>query len=220
LLCCEGKDISYQVSYTYVLNGLEFRWLIATLGYIQTSSMDLQLQVSLWRSVVMLAAFIDETNYGNYEQNLDFTTKLGGQTKDIIEDKIAQVTAVAANLIEIAASDKILLPSNLQEATVGLQNWHETVPSQLQLEILVTESCRLADQERRAAIYMHLFTQSIIVLKGRIVHANYYTIPNLFRYPDLRAAVVDGLSAARSTAQILEFLMLHRMIFRKSWLCM
>lgn len=103
---------------------------------------------------------------------------------------------------------------------MDFQQWNDTLPVHLRIESLLDDNQRSSEQELRAALYMNLFSLSMVVLKGRIVHSNAHVLTDLFDYPETRAAVTVGLEAARSIAHIFRFLTHKKLVFRKSWLCM
>jgi hypothetical protein len=138
---------------------------------------------------------------------------------DILQQNMAKITVLKADILRTAATFKVLSASTLVRMKEDLQRWLDGLPKYMRLETLV-QNPEISPDQRRVTFYMHLFYLSAIMLKARAVLADHQLHGQTFEDEELRLAVADGLDAARNASRLLGIIYDEKSIVKTCWLTM
>ncbi|KAF4988234.1 hypothetical protein FGRMN_9886 [Fusarium graminum] len=173
-------------------------WVTATLGHIPSPEIT--------RCIHETKDQIDNGAFDSTENSVTNT----------IQQKMAQITVLKANILQTVASFRTLSPVILMQMHSDLELWRTSLPFCLRLETLM-ESSSISPFQRRVAFYMHLFHMSALILKARALLAS----PEKAA-PDedsqSRFTIIEGIRAARSSARLLGLIFDEKAVVKNCWL--
>ncbi|KAF5678703.1 NirA-like nitrate assimilation regulatory protein [Fusarium heterosporum] len=133
-----------------------------------------------------------------------------------IQQKMAQITVLKANILRTVASFRTLSPVILGQMHSDLERWRTSLPYCLRLETLM-ESSSISPEQRRVAFYMHLFYMSALILKARALLASpEQAAPN--EDSQSRFTILEGVRAARSSVRLLGLFLDEKAVVKNCWL--
>jgi hypothetical protein len=132
---------------------------------------------------------------------------------------MARITILKADILRTAVNFRTLSASILNAMKADLQQWYTGLPAYMHLDALI-ENPELPTDQRRVTFYMHLFYLSAIMLKARAVLPQQDLKENYYNDPELRAAVLDGMQAARSSGRLLGLIFDENAVIENCWLLM
>ena len=115
---------------------------------------------------------------------------------DMLQQKMAQITVLKANILRTAACFKVLSSAVQRQIQNDLELWRSSLPVYMRLEALV-QSPTISPDQRRVTFYMHLFYMSALILKARALLATQGEIVTCSRDSEA-ASVIDADSEAES----------------------
>ncbi|KAG5755015.1 hypothetical protein H9Q70_002340 [Fusarium xylarioides] len=178
-------------------------WVTATLGNIPSPE---------------VSRCIHETR-----EHIDNTGALDSAAEDpvlgVLQQKMAQITVLKANVVRTVASFRVLSPTILRQMHDDLELWRSSLPAYMHLESLV-HTPEISPDQRRVTFYMHLFYMSALILKTRAVLATQRDIAACTWDPEAKAAIFDGIHAARSSARLLGLILEEKAVVKNCWLTM
>ncbi|KAF5624634.1 nitrate assimilation regulatory nirA [Fusarium tjaetaba] len=157
-------------------------------------------------------------------EQIDNTGALDSAAEDpvlgVLQQKMAQITVLKANVVRTVASFRVLSPMILRQMHDDLELWRSSLPAYMHLESLVHTPAISPDQ-RRVTFYMHLFYMSALILKTRAVLATQRgDIATCTWDPEAKAAIFDGIHGARSSARLLGLILEEKAVVKNCWLTM
>ncbi|KAF5596678.1 nitrate assimilation regulatory nirA [Fusarium pseudoanthophilum] len=157
-------------------------------------------------------------------EQIDNTGALDSAAEDpvlgVLQQKMAQITVLKANVVRTVASFRVLSPMILRQMHDDLELWRSSLPAYMHLESLVHTPAISPDQ-RRVTFYMHLFYMSALILKTRAVLATQRgDIAACTWDPEAKAAIFDGIHGARSSARLLGLILEEKAVVKNCWLTM
>ncbi|RBA18273.1 hypothetical protein FPRO05_10568 [Fusarium proliferatum] len=176
-------------------------WLTATLGHIPSPE---------------VSRCIHETR-----QQMDNTGVVVSAGEDavigILQEKMAQITILKANVLRTVACFRVLSPAILRQMHQDLDIWRSSLPPCLRLETLM-HTPQISPDQRRVTFYMHLFYMSAFILKARALVATQEDIAVYIWDPEAMAAVFEGVHAARNSARLLGLIHEEKAVVKNCWL--
>ncbi|KAF5635765.1 nitrate assimilation regulatory nirA [Fusarium sp. NRRL 52700] len=162
-------------------------------------------------------------NASDTREQIDNTGALDSAAEDpvlgVLQQKMAQITVIKANVVRIVASFRFLSPTILRQMHQDLDLWRSSLPSYMHLESLVHRP-EISPDQRRVTFYMHLFYMSALILKTRAVLATQKDIAACTWEPEAKAAILEGIHAARSSARLLGLILEEKSVVKNCWLTM
>ncbi|KAF5598072.1 nitrate assimilation regulatory nirA [Fusarium pseudocircinatum] len=156
-------------------------------------------------------------------EQIDNTDALDSAAEDpvlgVLQQKMAQITVLKANVVRTVASFRVLFPTILRQMHDDLESWRSSLPAYMHLESLVHTPAISPDQ-RRVTFYMHLFYMSALILKTRAVLAAQRDIAACTWDPEAKAAISGGIHAARRSARLLGLILEEKAVVKNCWLTM
>jgi hypothetical protein len=137
---------------------------------------------------------------------------------DTLQQNMARITVLKANILRTVACFNTLTPMTLTRMSNDLERWYSNLPGYMRLQSLVKHP-EITPEQRRVTLYIHLFYFSAILLKARAVLAN-KDLPTYLEKPEVHAAIVDGVGAARTSGRILTLIYKEKGIIKNCWLTM
>lgn len=174
-------------------------WITATLGHIPSPE---------------VSRCIHETGEQMDNGSLDYTTE--NAVTDMLQQKMAQITVIKANVLQTVASFRILSPALLKQMQKDLELWRSGLPSYMRLDTLV-QSPEMEPDQRRVTFYMHLFYMSALILKARALLATQGELVSS-RNSQSTVAIVEGVQAARDSARLLGLILDEKAVVKNCWL--
>ncbi|EXK24655.1 hypothetical protein FOXG_11952 [Fusarium oxysporum f. sp. lycopersici 4287] len=178
-------------------------WVTATLGHIPSPE---------------VSRCIHETR-----EQIDNTGALDSAADDpvlgVLQQKMAQITVLKANIVRTVASFRVLSPTILRQMHDDLGLWRSSLPAYMHLETLV-HTPEISPDQRRVTFYMHLFYMSALILKTRAVLATQRDIAACTWDPEVKAAIFEGIHAARNSARLLGLILEEKAVVKNCWLTM
>ncbi|RKK92009.1 hypothetical protein BFJ71_g10484 [Fusarium oxysporum] len=178
-------------------------WVTATLGHIPSPE---------------VSRCIHETR-----EQIDNTGALDSAAEEpvlgVLQQKMAQITVLKANVVQTVASFRVLSPTILRQMHRDLELWRLSLPAYMRLETLV-HTPEISPDQRRVTFYMHLFYMSALILKTRAVLATQRDIGACTWDPEAKAAIFEGIHAARNSAQLLGLILEEKAVVKNCWLTM
>lgn len=139
---------------------------------------------------------------------------------DMLQQSMARITVIKANILRTVACFRVLSPATLRRMQEDLDSWRSNLPPYMRLEALV-KPAEVTPDQRRVIFYMHLFYMSALILKARALLSNQRVAASLSTYhPEVNAAIVDGLHAARNSARLLRTIYIENAVVKNCWLTM
>jgi len=138
---------------------------------------------------------------------------------DMLQQKMAQITVIKANILRTAACFKVLSSAVLRQMHTDLDLWRSSLPVYMRLEALV-QSPTISPDQRRVTFYMHLFYMSALILKARALLATQGEIVSCSRDSEAASAILQGVHAARSSARLLGLILDEKAVVKNCWLTM
>jgi hypothetical protein len=138
---------------------------------------------------------------------------------DMLQQKMAQITVLKANILRTVACFRVLSSTVLRQIRDDLEAWRSSLPIYMRLEALVQSSEILPDQ-RRVTFYMHLFYMSALILKTRALLVTQGEISPCSRDSEAASAILEGIHAARSSARLLGLIYDEKAVVKNCWLTM
>lgn len=138
---------------------------------------------------------------------------------DILQQKMAQITVLKANIVRTVACFRALSETVLRQMHNDLELWRSTLPVYMRLEALV-RSPEISPDQRRVTFYMHLFYMSALVLKARAMLATQEETAFFPRDSEASSAIIQGVDAARSSARLLGLIYDEKAVVKNCWLTM
>jgi hypothetical protein len=138
---------------------------------------------------------------------------------DVLQQNLAKITLLKASILRAAACFRTLPPAVLTQLCTDLESWRLNLPDFMRLEALVISS-DISPDRRRLIFYMHLFYMSAIMLKARAVLARQGVVASYFMIPERRAAVSEGIYAARNSARLLGLIYDENAVVKNCWVTM
>lgn len=132
---------------------------------------------------------------------------------------MAQITVLKANVVRTVASFRVLSPTILRQMHRDLELWRSSLPAYMRLETLV-HTPEISPDQRRVTFYMHLFYMSALILKTRAVLATQRDIAACTWDPEAKAAIFEGIHAARNSARLLGLILEEKAVVKNCWLTM
>ncbi|KAF5975136.1 nitrate assimilation regulatory nirA [Fusarium coicis] len=176
-------------------------WVTATLGHIPSPE---------------VSRCIHETR-----EKMDNTGDLDSAGEDpvigILQQKMAQITVLKANVLRTVASFRVLSPAILRQMHEDLELWRTNLPAYMRLETLV-HTPEISPDQRRVTFYMHLFYMSALILKTRALLATQKDIAACTWDPEATAAIFEGIHAARNSARLLGLIHEEKAVVKNCWL--
>uniref|UniRef100_A0A0D2Y6P2 Zn(2)-C6 fungal-type domain-containing protein n=1 Tax=Fusarium oxysporum (strain Fo5176) TaxID=660025 RepID=A0A0D2Y6P2_FUSOF len=176
-------------------------WVTATLGHIPSPE---------------VSRCIHETR-----EQIDNTGALDSAADDpvlgVLQQKMAQITVLKANIVRTVASFRVLSPTILRQMHDDLGLWRSSLPAYMHLETLV-HTPEISPDQRRVTFYMHLFYMSALILKTRAVLATQRDIAACTWDPEVKAAIFEGIHAARNSARLLGLILEEKAVVKNCWL--
>ncbi|KAI1033936.1 hypothetical protein LB503_010960 [Fusarium chuoi] len=176
-------------------------WLTATLGHIPSPE---------------VSRCIHETR-----QQMDNTGVVVSAGEDavvgILQEKMAQITILKANVLRTVACFRVLSPAILRQMHQDLDIWRSSLPPYLRLETLM-HTPQISPDQRRVTFYMHLFYMSAFILKARALLATQKDIAACTWDAEATAAVFEGVHAARNSARLLGLIHEEKAVVKNCWL--
>jgi len=175
-------------------------WLSSTLGYISGSG------DSTFEKLVPLAK-PDFDNFNEIEQ--------------MVQAEMTKISLLKAGILKTHLAKKELTSSSMKGIMKELQEWHERLPDQMQLNKL--GDFNLAPGIRWSIYHIHLLNLGAYMLVYRRIAAQYvreFRDGNAITHKDPTAVsfIDQGVTAARDSARILGLLHHDKGIFRRCWL--
>ncbi|KAH7147414.1 hypothetical protein DER46DRAFT_665866 [Fusarium sp. MPI-SDFR-AT-0072] len=178
-------------------------WVTATLGHIPSPE---------------VSRCIHETR-----EQIDNTGALDSAAEDpvlgVLQQKMAQITVLKANIVRTVASFRVLSPTILRQMHEDLELWRSSLPAYMRLETLV-HTPEISPDQRRVTFYMHLFYMSALILKTRAVLATQRDIAACTWDPEAKAAIFEGIQAARNSGSLLGLIHEEKAVVKTCWLTM
>ncbi|KAF5248239.1 hypothetical protein FANTH_6032 [Fusarium anthophilum] len=178
-------------------------WVTATLGHIPSPE---------------VSRCIHDTR-----ERIDNTGALDSAAEDpvlgVLQQKMAQITVLKANIVRTVASFRVLSSTILRQMHDDLDQWRSSLPAYMHLETLIHTPAISPDQ-RRVTFYMHLFYMSALILKIRAVLATQKDIAACTWGLEAKAAILQGIQAARNSARLLGLILEEKAVVKKCWLTM
>ncbi|KAF4500027.1 nitrate assimilation regulatory nirA [Fusarium agapanthi] len=178
-------------------------WLTATLGHIPSPE---------------VSRCIHDTR-----EQIDNTGALDSAAEDpvlgVLQQKMSQITVLKANIVRTVASFKVLSSTILRQMHDDLDQWRSSLPAYMHLETLV-HTPEISPDQRRVTFYMHLFYMSALILKTRAVLATQKDIAACTWDLEAKAAILQGIQAARSSARLLGLILEEKAVVKNCWLTM
>ena len=138
--------------------------------------------------------------------------------KEIIQQQLAKVVQIEANLLRTVDGFKDISPQIFRSIRRDLNQWHDQLPLWMHLNALV-KSCELPKGTRRTVFLVHLFYLSAHILVARLAHGKQGTSPPRYEIDEVRTAAADGVLAARTASRILQLKLDEQTIYQRCWLC-
>ena len=138
---------------------------------------------------------------------------------DMLQQKMAQITVLKANILRTAACFKVLSSAVQRQIQNDLELWRSSLPVYMRLEALV-QSPTISPDQRRVTFYMHLFYMSALILKARALLATQGEIVTCSRDSEAAPAIIQGVHAARSSARLLALILDEKAVVTNCWLTM
>ena len=136
-------------------------------------------------------------------------------TGDIIQGQLVKVTIIKATIIRTMDDDGLVDDTAVDKFRQALRSFYEELPSTM--AIGTASNVQWPAPLRPNIFYLHLFYLSAMQLLHRRVMAN----KDRFSHSQTaKAAVREGLMAAKKTARILALMRLEGAIVQLCWLCM
>lgn len=132
---------------------------------------------------------------------------------------MAQITVLKANIVRTVASFRVLSPTILRQMHQDLESWQSSLPAYMHLEALV-HAPEVSPDQRRVTFYMHLFYMSAFILKARAVLATQKDISTCSGDPEAKAAIFEGIQAARNSVSLLGLIHEEKAVVKNCWLTM
>ncbi|KAH7198911.1 uncharacterized protein B0J16DRAFT_331339 [Fusarium flagelliforme] len=175
-------------------------WVTATLGHIPSPE---------------ISRCIHETREMMDDDKLDCTGE--DVMIDMLQQKMAQITVLKANILRTAACFEVLSSAVLRQMQTDLELWRSSLPVYMRLEALV-QSPTISPDQRRVTFYMHLFYMSALILKARALLATQGEIVSCSRDSEAASAILEGVHAARSSARLLGLILDEKAVVKNCWL--
>ncbi|ENH62880.1 hypothetical protein FOC1_g10006346 [Fusarium oxysporum f. sp. cubense race 1] len=176
-------------------------WVTATLGHIPSPE---------------VSRCIHETR-----EQIDNTGALDSAAEDpvlgVLQQKMAQITVLKANVVRTVASFRVLSPTILRQMHGDLELWRSSLPAYMRLKTLI-HTPEISPDQRRVTFYMHLFYMSALILKTRAVLATQRDIAACTWDPEAKAAIFEGIHAARNSARLLGLIHEEKAVVKNCWL--
>jgi hypothetical protein len=137
----------------------------------------------------------------------------------MIQQKMAQITVIKANILQTVASFRILSPAILKQMHEDLELWRSGLPIYMRLNTLL-QSPEMDPDQRRVTFYMHLFYMSALILKARALLATQGELVSSFTNSQSTFAIVEGVQAARDSARLLGVILDEKAVVKNCWLTM
>ena len=140
----------------------------------------------------------------------------------MIQQNMAKITVLKANVLRTIACFRTLSPAILQQMCDDLERWRLQLPGYMELGKLVS-SPTISQDQRRVTFYMYLFYMSAIMLKARAVLARETSLTINRATPataEERRAILDGISASRNSARLLGLIYDEGGVVKNCWLTM
>ncbi|KAF5551380.1 nitrate assimilation regulatory nirA [Fusarium mexicanum] len=178
-------------------------WVTATLGHIPSPE---------------VSRCIHDTR-----EQIDNTGALDSAAEDpvlgVLQQKMAQITVLKANIVRTVASFRVLSSTILRQMHDDLDQWRSSLPAYMHLETLIYTP-EISPDQRRVTFYMHLFYMSALILKTRAVLATQKDITACTWGLEAKAAILQGIQAARSSARLLGLIFEEKAVVKNCWLTM
>ncbi|KAF5612757.1 nitrate assimilation regulatory nirA [Fusarium sp. NRRL 25303] len=178
-------------------------WVTATLGHIPSPEVS--------RCIHETRELIDNTGV------LDSAAE--DPVLSVIQQKMAQITVLKANIVRTVASFRILSPTILRQMHQDLESWQSSLPGYMRLEALV-HAPEVSPDQRRVTFYMHLFYMSAFMLKTRAVLATQKDTAACSRDLEAKAAIFEGIQATRNSVSLLGLILEEKAVVKNCWLTM
>ncbi|KAL5590030.1 hypothetical protein FOVSG1_011897 [Fusarium oxysporum f. sp. vasinfectum] len=195
-------------------------WVTATLGHIPSPEVSRCIHAS--QSEHLATSFADAFFQETREQ-IDNTGALDSAAEDpvlgVLQQRMAQITVLKANIVRTVASFRVLSPTILRQMHDDLELWRSSLPAYMRLETLVYTP-EISPDQRRVTFYMHLFYMSALILKTRAVLATQRDIAACTWDPEAKAAICEGIHAARNSARLLGLILEEKAVVKNCWLTM
>ncbi|EMT74394.1 hypothetical protein FOC4_g10002506 [Fusarium odoratissimum] len=193
-------------------------WVTATLGHIPSPEVSRCIHAS--QSEHLATSFADAFFQETREQ-IDNTGALDSAAEDpvlgVLQQRMAQITVLKANIVRTVASFRVLSPTILRQMHDDLELWRSSLPAYMHLETLVYTP-EISPDQRRVTFYMHLFYMSALILKTRAVLATQRDIAACTWDPEAKAAICEGIHAARNSARLLGLILEEKAVVKNCWL--
>ncbi|KAM0436282.1 hypothetical protein ACHAQK_007856 [Fusarium lateritium] len=160
-------------------------------------------------------ALITETRGQVDDSSLNCTRE--NAVTDMLQQKMAQITVIKANVLQTVASFRVLTPAILKQMQKDLELWQSGLPAYMRLETLI-QSPEIDPDQRRVTFYIHLFYMSALILKARALLATRGEPVSLLRDPQSTFAIVQGVQAARDSARLLGLILDENAVVKNCWL--
>jgi hypothetical protein len=138
---------------------------------------------------------------------------------DMLQQKMAQITVLKANILRTVACFRVLSSAVLRQMRDDLEAWRSSLPVYMRLEALV-QSPEISPDQRRVTFYMHLFYMSALILKTRALLATQWEISSCSRDSEAASVILEGIHAARSSARLLGLIYDEKTVVKNCWLTM
>ncbi|KAG5655526.1 hypothetical protein KAF25_003863 [Fusarium avenaceum] len=136
---------------------------------------------------------------------------------DMLQQKMAQITVIKANILQTVASFRILSPAIVKQMQKDLELWRSGLPIYMRLDTFF-QSPEIDPDQRRVTFYMHLFYMSAIMLKARALLATQGELVSCSTNLQSTFAIVEGVQAARASARLLELILDEQAVVKNCWL--
>ncbi|KIL87210.1 hypothetical protein FAVG1_09766 [Fusarium avenaceum] len=160
-------------------------------------------------------ALITETREQLDNGSLDCTRE--SAETDMLQQKMAQITVIKANILQTVASFRILSPAIVKQMQKDLELWRSGLPIYMRLDTFF-QSPEIDPDQRRVTFYMHLFYMSAIMLKARALLATQGELVSSSTNLQSTFAIVEGVQAARASARLLGLILDEQAVVKNCWL--
>jgi hypothetical protein len=154
---------------------------------------------------------------------MDNTGALDSAAEDpvlgMLQQKMAQITVLKANILRTVASFRVLSPAILRQMHEDLELWRCSLPVYMRLETLV-HTPEISPDQRRVTFYIHLFYMSALILKTRALLATEKDISSCNWGPEAITAIFEGIHAVRNSARLLQLIYEEKAVVKNCWLTM
>ncbi|KAM0201926.1 hypothetical protein ACHAQI_011127 [Fusarium lateritium] len=175
-------------------------WVTATLGHIPSPEVT--------RCIHETRGQVDDSSLNCTRENA---------VTDMLQQKMAQITVIKANVLQTVASFRVLTPAILKQMQKDLELWQSGLPAYMRLETLI-QSPEIDPDQRRVTFYIHLFYMSALILKARALLATRGEPVSCLKDPQSTFAIVQGVQAARDSARLLGLILDENAVVKNCWL--